>query len=305
MLYPQNGGRIVAIDFMTSLHPMYTFCSFIKLYNTHFLCSLVKHFCWGYFAPTSFAAPGGGGQQFSAPPPLVTPLGLTREHCGRPTRNMTRQKTPTTAIFRRPVLSSGNSSTTAVTIVSTMANWLSTPSVKSITKKRTDQAGAAGIIAMPSGNATNARPGPAPQPTHWHHLYTSQPAVQSVGWTQPVVQPVGWTMQMSAAKRCLSGPTRTLMTSLGWRAAKRLCGQLTICREFLNGEFLLFFKYFFTLGNIRPRRMIKKFICLLQPMNIQNVSSSQLCNWLYKYLHLTTGCRVHTLYRPWKSTWLT
>jgi len=46
----------------------------------------------------------------------------------------------------------------------------------------------------------------------WHGVYTLQPAVQ----------PVGWTMQMSAAKRRLSGPARTLMRSLGWRAARRL-----------------------------------------------------------------------------------
>jgi len=87
--------------------------------------------------------------------------GLTSEHCGSPSRNMTTQKKPMTAIFRRPFLRTGNSSTTAVTIVSTMANWLSTPSVKSITKNKIDQNGAAGIIAIPSGNATNARPGPA------------------------------------------------------------------------------------------------------------------------------------------------
>ena len=47
-----------------------------------------------------------------------------------------------------------------------------------------------------------------------HAVYTAQPVVS----THPVVQPVGWTMQMSAAKRRLSGPARTLMTSLGWRA---------------------------------------------------------------------------------------
>jgi len=35
---------------------------------------------------------------------------------------------------------------------------------------------------------------------------------------QPVVQPVGWTMQMSVAKRRLSGPARTLLTSLGSRS---------------------------------------------------------------------------------------
>ena len=38
----------------------------------------------------------------------------------------------------------------------------------------------------------------------------------------------GWAMQMSAAKRRLSGPARTLRTSLGWRAARRLCGQQTM-----------------------------------------------------------------------------
>ena len=54
---------------------------------------------------------------------------------------------------------------------------------------------------------------------YWHGVYTLQPVVQ------PVVQPVGWTMQMSSAKRRLSGPARTLTTSIGWRAARRLCGQ--------------------------------------------------------------------------------
>ena len=44
-------------------------------------------------------------------------------------------------------------------------------------------------------------------------------------WPQPVVQTVGWTMQMSPAKRRLSGPARTLMT-IGihysiWQAANR------------------------------------------------------------------------------------
>ena len=41
----------------------------------------------------------------------------------------------------------------------------------------------------------------------WHGAYSLQPAVQ----------PVGWTMKMSAAKRRLSGPARTLTASLGWR----------------------------------------------------------------------------------------
>ena len=87
-------------------------------------------------------------------------IGLTREHCGSPSRNITTQKTPTTAIFRRPLLSTGNSSTSAVTTVSSIANWLSTPNVNSMMKNSTDQNGAMGIIAIPSGYATNARPGP-------------------------------------------------------------------------------------------------------------------------------------------------
>ena len=86
---------------------------------------------------------------------------LTGEHWGRPIRNMATHRTPTTAIFRFFPLSIGNSSTTAVTTVSTMANWLSAPSVNNMTKNRIDQRGATGIIAIPSGYATNASPGPA------------------------------------------------------------------------------------------------------------------------------------------------
>ena len=48
---------------------------------------------------------------------------------------------------------------------------------------------------------------------------------QAVYTLQPVVQPVGWTMQMSPDKRRLSGPAMTIMMSLGWLAARRLCGQ--------------------------------------------------------------------------------
>ena len=58
-----------------------------------------------------------------------------------------------------------------------------------------------------------------------HSAYSLQPLVQPTVWPQLVVQPVGWTMLMSAAKRHLSGPARTLVTSLGWHAARRLCGQ--------------------------------------------------------------------------------
>ena len=53
----------------------------------------------------------------------------------------------------------------------------------------------------------------------WASCYSLQPAV----WTQPVVQPVGWTMQMSPAMRRLSGPARTLMTSLCWSAQQGGC----------------------------------------------------------------------------------
>ena len=102
---------------------------------------------------------------------------LTREHCGSPSRNITIQKAPTTAIFRRPLLRTGNSSTTAVTTVSSIANWLSTPSVNSIMKNNTDHNGATGIIAIPSGKATNARPGPVTREInskhwskHWNHV---------------------------------------------------------------------------------------------------------------------------------------
>jgi len=43
----------------------------------------------------------------------------------------------------------------------------------------------------------------------------------------------GWVnMQMSAAKRRLSGPARTLMTSLGWRAQQGGCVDTRRCGEF-------------------------------------------------------------------------
>ena len=43
---------------------------------------------------------------------------------------------------------------------------------------------------------------------------------------QSVVQPVGCTIQMSPAKRRLSYPASTLMTPLGWRAARRVWSKL-------------------------------------------------------------------------------
>jgi len=33
MLYPQNGDRIVAINSVTSLHPVYMFCCFFLFFN--------------------------------------------------------------------------------------------------------------------------------------------------------------------------------------------------------------------------------------------------------------------------------
>ena len=42
MFYPQNGDRIVTIDSVTSLHPMYSIRS-IKLLNYDETCLLVKH----------------------------------------------------------------------------------------------------------------------------------------------------------------------------------------------------------------------------------------------------------------------
>ena len=49
---------------------------------------------------------------------------------------------------------------------------------------------------------------------------------------QPVVQLVGWTMQMSLAKRRLSGPARTPVTSLGWRAQQGGCVDSGRCGAF-------------------------------------------------------------------------
>lgn len=76
-------------------------------------------------------------------------------------------KKATTVTLSLPAASRGNSSMIAVTTVSTMANWLSAPSMNNIRKKSTDHSGDAGIIASPSGYATNARPGPPAQNTHW------------------------------------------------------------------------------------------------------------------------------------------
>ena len=64
---------------------------------------------------------------------------------------------------------------------------------------------------------------------------------------QPVVQPVGWTMQMSAAKRRLSGPARTLMTSLGWRAQQGGCVDSRRCGALDRNIFLRILIYFFIL----------------------------------------------------------
>ena len=65
---------------------------------------------------------------------------------------------------------------------------------------------------------------------------------------QPVVQPVGWTMQMSPAKRRLSGPARTLMTSLGWRAQQGGCVDSSLDHVArlieLKKEFLFIYLFF-------------------------------------------------------------
>jgi len=49
---------------------------------------------------------------------------------------------------------------------------------------------------------------------------------------QPVVELVGWTMQMSLAKRRLSGPARTPVTSSGWRAQQGGCVDSGRCGAF-------------------------------------------------------------------------
>ena len=63
----------------------------------------------------------------------------------------------------------------------------------------------------------------------------------------------GWVnMQMSAAKRRLSGPARTLMTSLGWRAQQGGCVDSRRCGEFgrnLKKERILTYLFIFTLGS--------------------------------------------------------
>ena len=82
-------------------------------------------------------------------------------------------------------------------------------------------------------------------------MYTLQPVV----WKQLVVQPVTWTMQMSAAKRRLSGPARTLMTSLGWRAQQGGCVDSRRCGAFDRISFkkFRFLKFIFTLSSIWSR----------------------------------------------------
>ena len=120
----------------------------------------------------------------------------------------------------------------------------------------------------------------------WHRVYTLQPVVQPAVGTQPVVgalQPVGWTMQMSPAKRLLSGPARTLMTSLG----RRLRGQYWRCGAFDRNlkKIILIYLFIFTLGSIwswgmtEIRSIIKLYKTLflfIYYMNIQNVWSSRL-----------------------------
>ena len=63
----------------------------------------------------------------------------------------------------------------------------------------------------------------------------------------------GWVnMQMSPAKRRLSGPARTLMTSLGWRAQQGGCVDSRRCGEFgrnLKKERILIYLFIFTLGS--------------------------------------------------------
>jgi len=123
-----------------------------------------------------------------------------------------------------------------------------------------------------------------------HDVYTLQPVVQAV------VQPVGWTMQMSSAKRRLSGPARTLMTSLGWRAQQGGCVDSSLDHVArlieLKKEFL--FIYLFSLGCIWAWGMTKI-------RSIKKLYKTLLCSiylsiiWIFKTFDpavCTIACRV-------------
>ena len=61
----------------------------------------------------------------------------------------------------------------------TPLTWLSSPSVKSMRKNRMDQRGAMGIMEIPSGYATKARPGPW---ARQHGLSNIATTVHYVAW---------------------------------------------------------------------------------------------------------------------------
>jgi len=121
-----------------------------------------------------------------------------------------------------------------------------------------------------------------------HHLWIKRvtfihPLVQPAIWTQRVVQPVGWPMLMSPAERRLSGPARTFMTSLGWRAQQGGCVDSRRCGAFdwnLNKKSYVCTYLVFTLGSIWSWAITKitsltklyTFYLFNYYVNIQNVS---------------------------------
>ena len=104
---------------------------------------------------------------------------------------------------------------------------------------------------------------------------------------------VVWTMQMSSAKRHLSGPARTLMMSLG-------CGAVWTVDDVarlidLKKRILIYFTIdsVWSRGMTKIRSITKLYITplylFIYYMNTQNVSSSWLYNRLYSRLQSVNG----------------
>jgi len=109
------------------------------------------------------------------------------------------------------------------------------------------------------------------------------------GWVNYANEPI--------EKRRLSGPARTLVTSLGWRAARRLCGQSTTWRvrsNFFN-KIILIYLLIFTSVAYDPQGWQK----LDQSQNSTKLYSTLLIYlfiiWIFKTFRpagCTSGCRV-------------
>jgi len=122
-----------------------------------------------------------------------------------------------------------------------------------------------------------------------HNILTPLHGVHTL---QPVLQPVGWTMQMSAAKRRLSGPVRTLTTSLGGCVDSRRRGAFD--RFFKR---TLIYLFIFNIASIWSWRMTT----IRSITKLQNSTVFSYLLWVFKTFRSSNFCpkNLHNHRFPW------